>query len=54
MPETLKDKYQYYTKAEMAKLRSKGYEKEPMSLEESVADYVRNYLVPGKFLGDEA
>lgn len=52
MPETLKDKYQYYTKAEMGKLRSKGYAKEPASLEDSVADYVRNYLVPGKFLGD--
>ena len=54
MPENLKGKYQYYTKAEMGKLQSKGYTKDCMPLADSVADYVRNYLIPGRFLGDEA
>ncbi len=54
MPESLRDRYQYYTKAEMAKYRALGDEAEATSLEESVADYIRNYLVPGRHLGDEA
>ena len=53
MPEHLRDRYQYYTCAEMDKLRSLGYDKEPMTLQEAVRDYICNYLVPGKYLGDE-
>ncbi|OGV34585.1 MAG: ADP-glyceromanno-heptose 6-epimerase [Lentisphaerae bacterium GWF2_45_14] len=52
MPEHLKDKYQYYTKAEMGKLRSFGYAKECRSLQDSVGDYVKNYLIPNRYLGD--
>ncbi len=44
MPETLKNKYQYYTKAEMWKLREIGYEEPFYSLEDGVKDYVINYL----------
>jgi ADP-L-glycero-D-manno-heptose 6-epimerase len=44
-PVDIRDKYQYYTEATMAKLRSIGYEKEFTSLEEGVKDYVQNYLV---------
>lgn len=44
MPESLKGKYQYYTKAEMDKLKNLGYTKEPMSLEDAVKDYIQNYL----------
>ena len=44
MPEQLREKYQYYTKAEMDKLRQAGYAKPFMTVEEGVADYVRNYL----------
>lgn len=54
MPESLRAKYQYYTKAEIGKLRVTGYHKEPRSLKDSVADYVRNYLVPDHYLGDES
>lgn len=43
-PADIRDKYQYYTKAEMQKLRSTGYERPFYSLEEGVADYVTNYL----------
>jgi ADP-L-glycero-D-manno-heptose 6-epimerase len=52
MPETLRAKYQYYTKADISKLRTSGYQKPITPLPEAVADYVRNYLVPGKRLGD--
>ena len=53
MPEHLRDRYQYYTCAEMTKLRNLGYTEETTSLEDAVYDYIRNYLVPGKYLGDE-
>jgi len=44
MPEKLRGKYQYYTQANMARLRQAGYAKEFHSLETGVEDYVRNYL----------
>lgn len=44
MPEHLKEKYQYYTKAEMSKLREAGYSKDFYSLKDGVRDYVSNYL----------
>jgi ADP-L-glycero-D-manno-heptose 6-epimerase len=52
MPEALRAKYQYYTKADIAKLRASGYDRPVTPLADAVADYVRNYLVPGKRLGD--
>ena len=52
MPETLRAKYQYYTCADISKLRALGYSDAITPLEHSVADYVRNYLAPGKLLGD--
>ena len=52
MPAHLRDRYQYHTQADLTKIRATGYEKEVASLRESVADYVRNYLIPDKFLGD--
>lgn len=48
-PEDIRDKYQYFTRAEMAKLRNAGYIKEFTSLEEGVHDYVCNYLKESKF-----
>lgn len=48
MPEDIRDKYQYFTEANMAKLRAAGYTKPFTTLEEGVHDYVANYLVPGK------
>ena len=52
MPEHLKDRYQYYTKAEMGKFYATGYTRELFSLEDAIRDYVVNYLLPGKYLGD--
>ena len=51
MPESLRPKYQYYTKAYISKLRSTGYDKPLTPLPDAVSDYVRNYLVPDKRLG---
>ena len=48
MPEDIRDKYQYFTEANMAKLRAAGYTKPFTTLEEGVHDYVANYLVPNK------
>ncbi|HRW62364.1 MAG TPA: ADP-glyceromanno-heptose 6-epimerase [Bacteroidales bacterium] len=48
-PEDIRDKYQYFTEANMSKLRSVGYDKPFTSLEEGVADYVTNYLLTGKY-----
>ncbi len=48
-PEDIRDKYQYYTQAEMAKLLSQGYDKPFTSLEDGVEDYVKNYLIPTKY-----
>jgi ADP-L-glycero-D-manno-heptose 6-epimerase len=50
MPETIRDKYQYFTQADISKLRATGYKEKITSLENAVADYVRNYLVPDKRL----
>ena len=44
MPETLRDKYQYYTKANLAKLRAAGYTAPMTKLEEGVRQYVQGYL----------
>lgn len=45
MPQDLQGKYQYFTQAEMKKLRDAGYKKPFTSLEEGVKDYVQNYLM---------
>ena len=52
MPAHLRDRYQYHTEADLSAIRQTGYEKSTTSLNEAVADYVRNYLIPDKFLGD--
>ncbi|MFN3966519.1 MAG: ADP-glyceromanno-heptose 6-epimerase [Endomicrobiia bacterium] len=45
MPEEIKEKYQYFTEANMKKLVSEaGYNKKTMSLEEGIEDYLKNYL----------
>jgi ADP-L-glycero-D-manno-heptose 6-epimerase len=44
MPLDIRDKYQYFTEANMQKLISSGYHEPFYSLEEGVDDYVRNYL----------
>ena len=42
MPEELRGKYQYYTQADLTKLRSSGYDKPMTSLEDGIRQYVQN------------
>ena len=44
MPEVLRGKYQYYTQADMSRLRAAGYNAPMTALEDGVADYVAGYL----------
>jgi ADP-L-glycero-D-manno-heptose 6-epimerase len=48
-PVDIRDKYQYFTQANMQKLRSIGYDNEFYTLENGVEDYVQNYLIPAKY-----
>lgn len=50
MPEELQGKYQYFTQADITKIRNAGYDKELTSLEDAVKDYVQNYLQKNKHL----
>jgi ADP-L-glycero-D-manno-heptose 6-epimerase len=52
MPESLRGQYQYYTRADIGKLRSSGYGRPVTPLAEAVGDYVGSYLVPGRRLGE--
>jgi len=52
MPENLRDRYQYHTQAELSRIREAGYTATTTPLETAVTDYVQNYLIPGKHLGD--
>ncbi len=47
-PEAIRDKYQYFTEANMQKLRSIGYNKPFTELEAGVYDYVHNYIANNK------
>jgi ADP-L-glycero-D-manno-heptose 6-epimerase len=50
MPEELRGKYQYFTEANIEKIKSVGFDKEITSLENAVDDYLKNYLMKGKGL----
>lgn len=51
MPENIRDKYQYFTEADITRLRKAGYEGEITSLEDGIKDYVQNYLMKDEYLG---
>lgn len=51
LPDHLAEKYQYFTEADLTKIKRAGYAKQISPLEEGVTDYVKNYLLPNKFLG---
>jgi ADP-L-glycero-D-manno-heptose 6-epimerase len=48
-PIDIRDKYQYFTEANMNKLVKAGYNKPFTSLEEGVTDYVKNYLIGKRY-----
>jgi ADP-L-glycero-D-manno-heptose 6-epimerase len=49
-PEDIRDKYQYFTEADMTRLSNAGYDRPFTSLEDGVAEYVTKYLEPGKYM----
>lgn len=48
-PADIRDKYQYFTEADMSKLEAQGYTNKFYTLEEGVQDYVKKYLVETKY-----
>lgn len=48
-PVDIRDKYQYFTEANMQKLIDLGYDKKFYTLEHGIQDYVGNYLIPGLY-----
>jgi len=48
-PEDIRETYQYFTEADMSKLKKTGYAKPFTTLEEGVNEYVREYLRKGKY-----
>jgi ADP-L-glycero-D-manno-heptose 6-epimerase len=50
MPESIRNQYQYFTQADITKLRKAGYKKRITSLENAIKDYVQNYLQKNEYL----
>jgi ADP-L-glycero-D-manno-heptose 6-epimerase len=53
MPKALRDQYQYFTQADMTKLKKAGWRTRFVELEAGVRDYVTHYLVPHRHLGEK-
>jgi len=51
LPQHLQNKYQYFTEANTNKIKKAGYNLPITSLEDGVADYVKNYLLGKQNLG---
>lgn len=51
MPEDIREKYQYFTEANLTKLKQAGYDKSISNVENGVNDYVKNYLLKESYLG---
>ncbi len=51
MPEALRGKYQYHTRADVARLQATGWSGPSHTLAEAVTDYVKNHLTPDLRLG---
>lgn len=52
MPEALRGKYQYRTLADIRRLRACGWAGPEFTIDSAVRDYVSQYLVPDRRLGD--
>lgn len=51
LPQHLQDKYQYFTEANIVKIKKAGFTTPTTSLEDGVADYVKSYLLGKLYLG---
>lgn len=54
MPPELRDRYQYFTQADLGRLKAQGYTGRLTPLKEAVEEYVREYLSKDLRLGDES
>ncbi len=52
MPEHLRSKYQYFTQADISRLQENGYNTSITEISSAVGDYIKNYLIPDKHLGE--
>jgi ADP-L-glycero-D-manno-heptose 6-epimerase len=50
MPTSIRNQYQYFTQADLSKLRKAGYSKPITTLEDAIKDYIQNYLEKGLYL----
>jgi len=50
LPRAIAKKYQYFTEADLSKIKKAGYNQPLLSLEEGVADYIKNYLIIDQYL----
>jgi ADP-L-glycero-D-manno-heptose 6-epimerase len=50
MPASIRNQYQYFTQADLSKLRRAGYSKQTTPLEDAISDYIQNYLDKGLYL----
>ena len=50
MPDSIRNQYQYFTQADISKLRNAGYDKQTTTLEDAIKDYVQNYLQEDGYL----
>ena len=53
MPESIRNQYQYFTQANISKIRKAGYDKKNTMLEDAIKDYAQNYLMKNEYLGSE-
>ena len=51
IPENIRDKYQYFTEADISKVRAAGYTPRVTPLADAVQDYVKGYLANDSRLG---
>ena len=52
MPPSIRDQFQYHTCAKIDKILNAGYSQPITSLEEATTDYIQNYLLSNKRLGE--
>jgi ADP-L-glycero-D-manno-heptose 6-epimerase len=50
MPESIRNQYQYFTQADISKLRKAGYKKQITLLEDVIKEYIQNYLQKGLYI----
>lgn len=50
MPDSIRNQYQYFTQADISKLRNAGYDKQTTLLEDAISDYVQHYLQKDGYL----